>query len=82
MTNTPEQKLVPDNAGISFVGIQCIRPCGKQPVFNMEVDRYRNFSVNGGIIVHNCMDETRYFAMTILRKKVGKEKYIPLSARR
>ena len=30
----------------------------------------------------HAMDETRYFAMTILRHKVGKEKYIPLYARR
>lgn len=30
----------------------------------------------------HAMDETRYFAMTILRHKVGKEQYIPLYARR
>lgn len=27
----------------------------------MEVDDNHNFAVNGGLIVHNCMDATRYF---------------------
>lgn len=44
----------------------------------MEVDDLHNFSVNGGIIVHNCMDDCRYFAYTVLREKVGKGKYNPL----
>lgn len=30
----------------------------------------------------HAMDDTRYFVMTILRRKVGKEQYIPLYARR
>ena len=30
----------------------------------------------------HTMDDIRYFTMTILRHKVGKEKYIPLYARR
>lgn len=49
--------------------------CGAEPVYNMEVDEHHNFSVNGGIIVHNCMDDIRYFVYTILRKKAGKEPY-------
>lgn len=48
-----------------FVGIKEIKPLGRQPVYNMEVDKYHNFSVNGGIIVHNCMDATRYFVKTM-----------------
>ena len=79
--NTQKSKPVPKDAGMSYVGIQDIRPCGKQPVYNMEVDECHNFSVNGGIIVHNCMDETRYFVMTVLRHKAGKQKYTPLSER-
>lgn len=31
----------------------------------MEVDEVHNFSVNGGIIVHNCMDSARYFVQTV-----------------
>ncbi|HBR08009.1 MAG TPA: hypothetical protein DD735_03805 [Clostridiales bacterium] len=26
----------------------------------MEVDGYHNFAVNGGLIVHNCIDSVRY----------------------
>lgn len=76
--NTQRLKLVPEGAGISYVGIQGIKPCGKQPVYNMEVDQHHNFSVNGGVIVHNCMDDIRYFVMTILRHKAGKKPYTPL----
>lgn len=58
------------NAPVFFVGIKKIRPCGKQPVYNMEVDEYHNFSVNGGIIVHNCMDAVRYFANTVMWREI------------
>lgn len=43
---------------------------GRQPVYNMEVDEYHNFSVNGGIVVHNCMDDIRYFSATIMEREV------------
>lgn len=36
----------------------------QEPVYNMEVDDNHNFAVNGGLIVHNCMDATRYFVKT------------------
>lgn len=75
-TNTKKQNAV------HLVGVAKIEIEPNEDVYNMEVMGTHNFAVNGGIIVHNCMDETRYFAMTILRKKAGKEKYIPLSARR
>lgn len=55
---------VPKNVKLSFHGIADIKPCGKQAVYNMEVDEYHNFAVNGGVIVHNCMDSTRYFIQT------------------
>lgn len=50
---------------VSYVSLSSVKPLGKQPVYNMEVDEYHNFSVNGGIIVHNCMDATRYFVKTM-----------------
>lgn len=50
---------------LNYVPIASIKPCGKAPVYNMEVDEYHNFSVNGGIIVHNCADATRYFVKTM-----------------
>lgn len=64
-TNTQKEKRVPVDAEICFVGIQGVTPLGKAPVYNMEVDEYHNFSVNSGIIVHNCMDATRYFVKTM-----------------
>lgn len=81
LTNTLQLKPVQGGAELCFVGVKSIKSCGKQPVYNMEVDEYHNFSVNGGIIVHNCMDSARYYAMTMLRRKVGKEPYIPLYER-
>lgn len=36
----------------------------------MEVKSHHNFSVNGGFIVHNCMDAIRYFVYTVLRFKI------------
>lgn len=42
---------------------------GYADVYNMEVSGTHCFSVNGGIIVHNCMDAMRYFVMT---KKIMK----------
>ena len=37
----------------------------------MEVIGTHNFAVNGGVIVHNCMDDIRYFVNTVLRHKSG-----------
>lgn len=75
-TNTKKQNAV------HLVGISKIEIEPNEDVYNMEVMDTHNFAVNGGIIVHNCMDDIRYFVMTILRHKVGKEQYIPLYARR
>lgn len=63
-TNIQKAKPVPENAQVAYAEITSIRPVGRQPVYNMEVDGFHNFSVNGGIIVHNCMDATRYFVNT------------------
>ena len=39
-------------------------------MYNMEVADNHNFAVNGGMIVHNCIDAVRYFIKTkhILRQ--------------
>ena len=34
----------------------------------MEVDGYHNFAVNGGLIVHNCIDAVRYGTEKIWRR--------------
>lgn len=36
----------------------------REDVYNMEVSDVHNFAVNGGIVVHNCMDACRYFVQT------------------
>lgn len=61
---------------INYIPLVDIKPMGKQPVYNMEVDEYHNFSVNGGIIVHNCMDATRYLIKTLrLVKRANTREY-------
>ena len=57
--------------GVHSVGIKGIEPCGLADVYNMEVEENHNYIVNGGIIVHNCMDATRYFVNTM---RIGRKK--------
>lgn len=57
-----------------------IETCGVEPVYNMEVDDNHNFAINGGLIVHNCMDDTRYFVKTMNIAK-PKSEYIPIYRR-
>ena len=44
--------------------IRRITPAGRADVYNLEVERVHDFAVESGVIIHNCADETRYFAMT------------------
>ena len=60
--NTKKQNAV------HLVGVAKIEIEPNEDVYNMEVMGTHNFSVNGGLIVHNCMDALRYFAWTVLRK--------------
>jgi len=45
---------------LKFAKVKSIRYIGKQDVYNMEVQGHHNFSVNGGLIVHNSIDAVRY----------------------
>ena len=65
-TNTKKQNAV------HLVGVAKIEIEPNEDVYNMEVVGTHNFAVNGGVIVHNCMDDTRYFAYTVLRKLYSK----------
>ena len=56
---------------LKIMKIKSIKYVGKQDVFNMEVEKYHNFSIEGGLIVHNCMDAFRYFIKTILCRSGG-----------
>ena len=51
---------LPSNDGSRFVRIMGIKYLGKRDVYNMEVQDHHNFSVNGGLIIHNCSDAERY----------------------
>ena len=60
------------NAALIRAPIDCIQDClncatvksvkfiGREDVYNMEVKDHHNFSVNGGLIVHNSIDAIRY----------------------
>ena len=43
-----------------LVKVESIKPLGQQDVYNMEVDEFENYSVDGGMIIHNCIDALRY----------------------
>ena len=70
-TNTKKQNAV------HLVGIAKIEIEPNEHVYNMEVIGTHNFSVNGGVIVHNCMDDVRYFVNTVLKNK-QKKAYISI----
>ena len=55
--------------GYSLLDIESIEYVGKEDVYNMEVEKYHNFAVNGGTIIHNC-DSIRYFCNTIMVKRI------------
>ena len=64
-------KRVRAPAQINYVGVAKIERIPKTDVYNMEVDGTHCFAVNGGIIVHNCMDAVRYFVQT---KRIWRER--------
>lgn len=43
-----------------------------QPVYNMEVEHHHNFAVQGGMIVHNCIDSTRYALERMINMREAK----------
>ena len=56
----PAHEVVQQSSQIKGVKVKSIKFVGYEDVYNMEVDNHHNFSVNGGFIVHNCMDALRY----------------------
>lgn len=53
----------------NLVTVEKVEREPNEDVYNMEVMGTHNFAVNGGVIVHNCMDDVRYFVNTVLRHK-------------
>lgn len=61
--NTVKRDFAVDHAQIEDVNstkIKSIDFIGVEDVYNMEVDGTENYSVNGGYIIHNCIDSLRY----------------------
>ena len=54
-----------------------VKPAGLADVYNMEVEGTHSFVVNGGIVSHNCYDETRYFCMMRPVPVRAQDKYEP-----
>ena len=50
--------------GVSLAEVEAVEFLGYQDVYNMEVEEDHCFSVNGGLIIHNCLDALRYFVRT------------------
>jgi hypothetical protein len=40
--------------------VKSVSRLGVQDVYNLEVEETHCFAVNGGLIVHNCIDSLRY----------------------
>ena len=62
-----------------FMKVKSVRYAGRADVYNMEVEDTHDFVVQGGVVVHNCLDDARYFAMMrpIAPREVKEEK-IPM----
>ena len=59
-TDTSQPELVVGHAPIGFARVKGVKRMGTADVYNMEVDGTHCFAVNGGLIVHNCVDSLRY----------------------
>lgn len=67
--NIAKQKLAQENVLVNTKNkVKSIRFVGYKDVYNMEVEEHHNYSVEGGYIIHNCVDATRY-AMTLDMRK-------------
>ena len=51
-----------------------LQHCGVAEVYDLTVPSTENFSINGGIIVHNCADVSRYMLMTLHESKAAAPK--------
>lgn len=61
--NTAKVEPAVEVVGPSFhtaIGIESIEFIGEEDVYNLEVEKYHNFSIQDGLIVHNCIDSLRY----------------------
>lgn len=68
-TNIARREPVPESVELHYAKISEIRLLPAEDVYNMEVEKYHNFSVNGGLIVHNCIDSVRYALSPVWRRR-------------
>jgi len=71
LINTKIPSVVQSDVPCYYVGIKKITKLNRQPVYNMEVEEAHHFGVNGGMIVHNCMDACRYAIDPLITRKKG-----------
>ena len=76
LTNTIKQKHAVENVPQNFVEVEEITFDGYEDVYNMEVECHHNFSVNGGFIIHNCLDALRYSVVDAVGGKSNKLKLL------
>jgi len=58
-------------AGANLLMVKKITRQTKKPVYNMEVEDVHHFAINGGFIVHNCLDGLRYALTPLITRKKG-----------
>jgi len=73
-TDTPLPRLAPENVGTSWRRLRVLRvePAGRADVYCLTVPVRSAFTVEGGISVHNCADDTRYACMARPMSRVPK----------
>lgn len=49
-----------ENYSVSTKKVKSVKQVDVADVYNMEVDQYHNFVIEGGMVVHNCADQLRY----------------------
>ncbi|MFM9414393.1 hypothetical protein ACKQTC_08435 [Peptococcus simiae] len=59
-TDISSKKPAEELVQIDYVPVKSVTFVGRDDVYNLEVQEHNNFAVNGGYIVHNCIDATRY----------------------
>lgn len=56
---------------VFYDAIKKITKLSSEPVYNMEVEDVHHFAINGGLIVHNCIDAIRYALDPLITRKKG-----------
>lgn len=75
-TNTvrqePAQEVVRTDNELKTEKIKSIKFHSYQDVYNMEVENHHNYSVEGGFIIHNCIDALRYSVERFYKPETNK----------